>query len=135
MRGLNRLTRRGFGHGLGAALAMAGLPGRSRAHDGAHGVEVGIARFAFDPARVEIVAGDSVIWTNADLVPHTATAKDGAWDTGALDRGGRGRIVFDAPGTFAYFCAFHPHMTGIVVVRPQADGRLSPHSDPSQSQE
>lgn len=88
-----------------------------RAHDGTHEVEVGIARFAFGPARVEILVGDSITWINADLAPHTATAGDGAWDTGTLDKGGRGRVTFDMPGEFPYFCAYHPHMKGSVVVR------------------
>jgi plastocyanin len=25
--------------------------------------------------------------------------------------------VFDKPGTYKYFCALHPHMTGVVVVK------------------
>lgn len=117
MHGLTPLTRRGFGRGLGAALSLAGLPGLARAHDGTHEVEVGIARFAFDPERVEVLVGDSITWTNADLAPHTATAENGAWDTGTLQRGGSGRITFDATGTYPYFCAYHPHMKGTVTVR------------------
>lgn len=113
-------TRRGFGRGLGAVLALAGLPGRLRAHDGTHEVDVGIARFVFDPARVEILVGDSIIWANADLAPHTATAEDGAWDTGTLDKDGRGRITFETPGEHPYFCAYHPHMKGKVVVRTRS---------------
>ena len=122
MRELTHLTRRGFGQGLGAALSLAGLPGISRAHDGTHVIEVGVARFAFDPARVEVQVGDSVTWTNADLAPHTATAEDGAWDTGALDKGAGRRITFDAPGEYPYFCTYHPHMKGLVVVQPKPGG-------------
>lgn len=112
-------TRRGFGRVLGAALVLAGLPRRPGAHDRSHAVAVGIAGFAFDPARVEIRAGDSVAWANADLAPHTATAEDGAWDTGPLERGEDGRITFETPGEHPYRCVFHPQMTGVVVVRPQ----------------
>ena len=75
MRGLTPLTRRGFGRGLGAALSLAGLPGLARAHDGTHEVEVRIASFAFDPASVEVLVGDSITWTNADLAPHTANVQ------------------------------------------------------------
>ncbi|MFM9975611.1 MAG: cupredoxin family copper-binding protein [Beijerinckiaceae bacterium] len=111
-------TRRGFGRGLCAALALANLPGQLNASDGPREVEVGIARFNFGPSRIEIFVGDSVTWINADFAPHTATADDGAWDTGALERHARGRITFNAPGTYHYFCVFHPHMKGTVVVRP-----------------
>ncbi len=101
-------------------MSLAGLPGIARAGDGAQEVEVGIAGFAFDPANVEVLVGDSITWTNADLAPHTATAEDGAWDTGTLDRRGRGRITFNAPGAYTYFCAYHPHMKGTVVVRTRS---------------
>lgn len=119
MRGLTHPTRRGFGRGLGAALSLAGLPGLLRAHDGRHEVKVGIARFTFDPARIEVLVGDSITWTNTDLAPHTATAEGGAWDTGTVERGAQGRITFDRPGEFPYFCAYHPHMKGVVTVRPR----------------
>lgn len=122
MRGLTHPTRRRFGQGLGGALALAGLPRPARAHAGPHEVEVRIARFVFDPAHIEIRVGDSVTWINDDLAPHTATAKDGAWDTSALDRGGTGRITFETAGAHAYFCAFHPHMKGMVLVRSRDGG-------------
>lgn len=120
MRGLRHLTRRGFGQRLGTALSLAGLPGFARAQDGAHEVEVNIARFAFDPAKVEILVGDSITWTNTDHAPHTATSDDGTWDTGTLERGWGGRITFDAPGQFPYFCAHHPQMKGTVTVRTRS---------------
>lgn len=81
-----------------------------------------VARFAFDPARIEILAGDSVTWINDDLAPHTATAEAGAWDTGTLERDGRARITFETPGEHSYFCAFHPHMKGTVLVLSRDGG-------------
>ncbi len=116
---MRRLTRRDFGQGLGCALALAGPGPRALAHDGPYEVEVRISRFAFDPALVEIAVSDTVVWVNDDPAPHTATAVDGAWDTGELARGRRGAITFDQPGEHAYFCAFHPHMKGRVVVRSE----------------
>jgi plastocyanin len=122
VRELTHPTRRRFGKGLGGALTLAVLPRAARTHEGTHEIAVRIARFTFDPDRIEIFVGDSVTWSNADLAPHTATAEDGAWDTGALDRGGAGRITFGTVGEHRYFCAFHPHMRGAVVVRAKADG-------------
>lgn len=122
MRELTHPTRRRFGQCLGACLTLAGLPGRLSAHDGPHEVEVRIARFTFDPARVEISVGDSVTWVNHDTAPHTASAEDGAWDTGALERGSAGRITFEAPGEHRYLCAFHPNMKGTVVVLAASGG-------------
>lgn len=78
--------------------------------------EVIIRRFAFNPPDLEIRAGDSVIWTNQDLAPHTASADDGAWDSGELARGVVHQVRFDSPGIYAYHCTFHPHMRGRITV-------------------
>ncbi len=122
MRRVTALSRRRFGQGLAGCLALAVPPHRARAHDGPHEVEVGIAAFVFAPPRLEIAAGDTVVWVNGDLVPHTATATDGAWDTGSIACGATGRITFDRPGEYGYLCAFHPHMTGTVTVRGRRHG-------------
>lgn len=122
MRRLKQLTRRGFVKGLGTVLSLAGLSKRVGAHDGTHEHEVGIARFVFDPAQVEIFVGDSITWTNSDAAPHTATAEDKTWDTGRLARSRSARITFDAPGEYPYVCAYHRHMKGIVVVRTRSNG-------------
>ncbi|QEP30582.1 copper-binding protein (plasmid) [Pukyongiella litopenaei] len=121
MRGLTRLTRRRLGQGLGTAMALAGLPGILRAHDGTHEVTVRIERFAFDPPEIELLVGDSVTWINGDVAPHTATAL-GGWDTGSIEQDGQSRITFDSPGEHHYICGFHPHMKGTVVVRAKTDG-------------
>jgi len=78
---------------------------------------VKITNFVFEPALLEVRAGDIVEWTNHDLVPHTATAIDHSWDTGSLENGVTSRIVMRAPGKFAYHCAFHPRMEGVVTVK------------------
>jgi plastocyanin len=122
MRGLTPLSRRRFGQGLGASLALASAPHGAAAHDGPHVVTVRMSRFAFVPAGLEIRPGDTVVWINEDLAPHTATARDGSWDTGTLETGVSARIAFATPGDFEYFCAFHPHMTGTVSVRSLSGG-------------
>jgi plastocyanin len=120
---LTSLTRRRFGQGAGVCLALAGLHfAAAVAHPGPHEVEVRIADFAFAPARVGIRVGDTVVWLNDDLAPHTATAVDGTWDTGTLEAGARGFVRFRTPGEFTYSCAFHPHMTATVIVRDRSGG-------------
>jgi plastocyanin len=100
----------------GATLAFAAGP--ALAADEA----VTIADFAFSPQTVTITVGDTVTWTNSDAVVHTATATDGAWDTGDLAQGQSGAITFSTAGTFAYLCTPHPTMTGTVVVQAAAGG-------------
>lgn len=108
-----RTAFRALAPGLLAAGLLAAPPFPA-APDG--GTRVAIRGFAFHPARVVIRAGDSVVWTNADAAPHTATGTDGAWDTGGLARGASGVIRFTEPGRYAYLCSYHPQMRGEVVV-------------------
>ncbi len=77
---------------------------------------VTIRDFAFDPPTLEVPAGTTLTWTNAGAAPHTASAEDGSFDTGRLDAGQEGSHTFAQPGTYVYFCDFHPEMQGTVVV-------------------
>ncbi len=77
---------------------------------------VSIENFAFVAPSLEITAGTTVTWTNNDTAAHTATADDGSFDTGNLDPGASGSVTFDTPGTYTYKCAYHPNMTGTIVV-------------------
>lgn len=70
----------------------------------------------FEPAVVTVRAGDTVVWENRDLVPHTATAK-GSFDSGQIDAGKRWSWTARKPGRHGYVCTYHPGMQGTVVVR------------------
>ena len=78
---------------------------------------VAIADFAFDPETVTVDAGTKLTWTNDDEAPHTATADDGSFDTGTLKLDDTGAVALDQPGTYTYYCRFHPFMKGTVEVR------------------
>ena len=100
-----------------AASPLAALPLKRRAMaQDAGPATVEMTKFAFVPAKIEIKAGGSIVFANRDLAPHTATADDGSFDTGALRRDERKEIVFPTAGEFPYICRFHPHMSGIVRV-------------------
>lgn len=73
--------------------------------------------FAFAPATLTVAVGDTVVWSNADLVPHTATARDSAWDSSSIAASGTWGFIGAAPATHEYYCVFHPGMKGTVVVR------------------
>lgn len=82
--------------------------------------EVEIRDMAFHPARLELAAGDTVEWTDHDIVPHTATSDSaGGWEVGPLMGGGSGVFVATAAGEFSYHCRLHPVMHGTLVVRAQ----------------
>ena len=79
--------------------------------------EIVIRAFAFSPATDTVQAGDTVHWSNQDVVPHTATSRTGGFDSGTLAAGQDWRFVPRAPGTFEYECTLHPTMRGTLVVR------------------
>ena len=76
---------------------------------------VGIADFKFTPPDVKATIGGSVVWTNNDSQPHTATSA-GSFDAGAIQPGASATVAFQTAGTFTYICSFHPFMTGTVTV-------------------
>jgi plastocyanin len=93
----------------GASLAA---PAAARADQ----VFTGIAYGAFAPAQVQVLAGDTVTWTNVSTRSHTVNALDGGWASPELLTGERYAHTFDAPGTFGYYCRIHAFMRGEVDV-------------------
>jgi len=94
-------TGRASGIALAVLLSACGRP---------QSIPVDIKQFAYVPARVQAHEGDTLVFTNHDIVPHTATARDKAWDTGTIAPGETGRVVVNGAGEF--LCTFHPTMTG-----------------------
>lgn len=75
-----------------------------------------IRDFSF-PESTTVGAGRQIVVTNADGVFHTLTARDGSFDTSAIDASGTFTIVAPgAPGEYAFYCTIHPSMTGTLVV-------------------
>ncbi len=79
--------------------------------------EVFMRSIAFDPPEITINVGETVTWTNMDIVPHTATSGNpGDADLGSVFKSERLGIngsfehTFDEPGEFIYFCEVHPNM-------------------------
>jgi plastocyanin len=72
---------------------------------------------SFAPAELTIRAGDSIVWMNRDVIPHTATQSGGkGFDSGTLASGDAWKHTFTASGSVDYICTFHPTMKGRVRV-------------------
>lgn len=78
--------------------------------------EVEMRMFDFEPAEVEIAAGETVEFRNTDKTLHTVTSDDGAFDEELDGRGELVQITFDEPGTYNYQCRPHDFMTGTITV-------------------
>jgi plastocyanin len=80
--------------------------------------QVDISAFKFLPERVIVRVGDTILFVNKDLVPHTATAQEASWDTGEIRGGAEKAYKFEQVGRFVYICRYHPAMQGVVEVKP-----------------
>jgi plastocyanin len=78
--------------------------------------KIRIKEFAFDPETVSAKVGDIIRWTNGDLAPHTATAKEFGWDTDKIASGESTELIVTTDLERDYFCAFHPHMKGNIDI-------------------
>ncbi|CAN5486752.1 MAG: cupredoxin domain-containing protein [Acidimicrobiia bacterium] len=82
---------------------------------GAADARLVIDDFAF--GAVTAAAGASVAAVNQDGASHTVTSADGLFDTGPIASGAESSFTAPAePGTYPFFCAIHPSMSGQVVV-------------------
>jgi plastocyanin len=79
-------------------------------------IEVTIDKLVFSPASVQAKVGDTIEWTNMDILAHTATVK-GGWDV-MIPAKSKGKVTLKAAGAVDYFCRFHPNMKGHIEVAP-----------------
>lgn len=102
----------GDGSSLDAAARDEATARTTRVH------VVEVREFEFSPARTRAAVGDTIVWSNLDALPHTATAVDSAWTSPGLDARDRWSWVVTAEGEHEYLCAYHPSMRGVIEVRP-----------------
>jgi plastocyanin len=76
-----------------------------------------IQNFSFKPAHITVKRGTRVTWINKDMTKHTATASNGAFDSGVLRPGQSYSHTFKTAGrTNNYHCEIHHSMRGNVTV-------------------
>lgn len=101
---------------LGLALTAPG-PGAAPAATAPKVHTVTIDASRFEPATLTVAAGDTVIWKNIDMFPHTATSTVGVFDSKEIKPGKAWKFVVPKKGLFEYICTLHPAMRGAVRVR------------------
>ena len=77
-----------------------------------------IAGHKFDPATLSITAGTTVLWSNGDKDTHNVVIDQGPelFASTVLNPGDAVRFTFTRPGTYHYFCEWHPFMQADIVV-------------------
>jgi plastocyanin len=79
---------------------------------------VKIVNFTYKPEDLTVAAGTTISFTNHDTTPHTVTSKESeAFETGPIDQGQTKSITLNKPGTYTYYCVFHPFMHGTITVK------------------
>jgi plastocyanin len=87
-------------------------------------VEVTVQTFDFQPDPLTVEAGTTITFRNLDKINHSVTAgtreapTPDDFDGLMEDAGATFELTLDEPGTYDYFCRFHPGagMTGQIVV-------------------
>jgi plastocyanin len=72
----------------------------------------------FSLTDLTVAPGEDIVLDNTGSAPHTATADDGAFDTGQVSGGDTSDPVAapDEPGSYAFHCEVHPNMTATLTV-------------------
>ena len=94
-----------------AALSAAGAHAAGTTH------AVRIEGMKFIPERLEVAAGDTVVWTNKDFLPHSVTAREERVESGDLAPSKSWRFTARKKGDMPYICRLHPVMKGMLVVK------------------
>ena len=90
------------------------LVGQASAED----VTVRIENFTFNPPSLTIKPGTTVTWVNGDDIPHSVVENNKQFHSPPLDSGEKFSMVFNTAGEVNYFCGFHAHMQGKIIVQP-----------------
>jgi plastocyanin len=107
--GMHCLTRRIAPAIVAAGLALAGVA-QAETHT------VTMQFFQFKPQTLEVKPGDEIVFVNRDLLEHTATASNNAFDSRSIRPGQSWKWTAGAAGQYAYICSFHPSMRGVINV-------------------
>jgi plastocyanin len=86
-------------------LSLAAAPASAHADAPPPSASVTISDSGVSPRSVTVLAGGSIMWTNAGNTVHTATSLPGAvltFDTGGLGHGQANTATFGTPGTYNY---------------------------------
>ena len=96
---------------LGVTAISAGEQPRPRTHT------VVMEDMVFKPAALVVASGDTIVWVNKDLVPHTATSRAGGFDSNVIAAEGSWKYTVRKKGAIAYLCTLHPEMKGTLRVK------------------
>ena len=100
---------------VGLVVCTAGPAAGLRPEPKTHTVTIEGMRF--QPERLTVARGDTIVWVNKDLVPHTATSEAGRFDSQTIQTEKSWKFTAGTKGEFPYVCTFHPAMKAMLNVK------------------
>lgn len=100
--------------GFALLLSSVGPPAAATPKSATHTIVIDSLRF--DPQDLTVKAGDTIIWTNRDPFPHTATAEGKQFDSHAIEPGRSWTVTAKKAAVISYGCTYHATMKGTLRV-------------------
>jgi plastocyanin len=104
-----------FAAALSLIVCTAGVAVGNRPKPKTHTVAIEGMRFL--PEVLTVAPGDTIVWVNKDLVPHTATSTAGSFDSKDIQADKSWKFTIRKTGDFAYICTLHPTMKAMLRVK------------------
>ena len=79
--------------------------------------EVTVQFSAYGPSQLDILPGQTVLWSNVSSRTHTVTSDTGLFDSDDIHPDQSFEFTFIRPGTYSYHCTIHTSIRGEVDVR------------------
>jgi len=79
--------------------------------------EVFVQFSAYGPSQLDVLPGQTVLWSNVSSRTHTVTSDTGLFDSDDIRPDQSFTFTFNRPGTYQYHCTIHSSITGEVDVR------------------
>ena len=80
-----------------------------------HTDTVTIRMMQFNPSEITVSKGDTVIWINKDMVPHTVKSVANKFYSDTINVGQTWKQSIT--DSVSYFCTIHPTMAGKIMVK------------------
>ncbi len=72
---------------------------------------------AYGPSQLDVLPGQTVLWSNVSSRTHTVTSDTGLFDSDDIRPAQRFAFTFSRPGIYRYHCTIHTSIRGEVDVR------------------
>jgi plastocyanin len=92
-------------------LAVTAIPARGAT------IQISMENLEVSPAEASAKVGDTIEWTNRDVLAHTATARNGDFDV-TMPPKNTVRLVLKKAGSVEYYCRYHPNMKATLKIEP-----------------